>query len=122
MRPLIPRSGYLIVLSMLLLTMLAVGCVTEQRTPDVEATVEAVIEEKRIESLPTALSTKDRIAGIKAKSFPTVTPLPQPTATIEPLKQIKKIDSKEVTPVPPTFKEILDSSPCLLYTSPSPRD
>jgi len=96
---------------MLLLTMLAVGCVTEQRTPDVEATVEAVLEEKRIESLPTALSTKDRIAGLKAKSFPTVTPLPQPTATMEPLKQIKKIDSKEVTPVPPTFKEILDSSP-----------
>ena len=95
------------------LAILIVGCVTTSSAPEanVEATVEAVLEEKRIESLPTALSTKDRIAGIKAKSFPTVTPLPQPTATMEPLRQIKTFDSKEVTPVPPTFKEILDSSP-----------
>jgi len=70
-RPLIPRSGYLIVLSMLLLTMLAVGCVTEQRTPNVEATMEAVLEEKGVASLvaslPTPLSTEARLDEIKKK-------------------------------------------------------
>ena len=94
------------------LAILIVGCVTEQRTPDVEATVEAVLEEKRIESLPTALSTKDRMGEIKAKSFPTVTPTPRPGATIQnPLLASTATPIPPTpTPIPPTFKEILDSS------------
>lgn len=113
----IPRSGYLIVLSMLLLTMLAVGCVTEQRTPDVEATMEAVLEEKGVASLvaslPTPLSTEARLDEIKKKTLPTVTPTLVPGATIQnppPASTVTPIPPTP-TPIPPTFKEILDSSP-----------
>ena len=94
----VSRSGYLIVVAMVLLTMIIVGCVTAQDIPDVEATVVVMLEEEKEKSLPTPLSTEVRLDEIKAKTFATPTPLPQPTASNEPLKTM--IDSKEVIQIP----------------------
>ncbi len=94
----VSRSGYLIAVTMVLLTMIIVGCVTAQDIPDVEATVVVMLEEEKEKSLPTPLSTEARLDEIKAKTFATPTPLPQPTASNEPLKTM--IDSKEVIQIP----------------------
>ena len=51
----VSRSGYLIVVAMVLLTMIIVGCVTAQDIPDVEATVVVMLEEEKVKSLPTPL-------------------------------------------------------------------
>ena len=77
----------MIVVSVAVLTMLIVGCVTVQDIPDVEATVVVMLEEEKAKSLPTPLSTEARLQEIKAKTFPTITPLPQPTP--KPLSSVE---------------------------------
>ncbi len=117
----VSRSGYLIAVAMVLLTMIIVGCVTAQDIPDVEATVVVMLEEEKEKSLPTPLSTEARLDEIKAKTFATPTPLPQPTASNEPLKTI--IDSKEVIQIPtvtPTPRPGAPPQNPLLPSTPTP--
>ena len=89
--------------------MLIVGCVTVQDIPDVEATVVVMLEEKRIESLPTPLSTEARLEEIKTKTFPTVTPTPRPDATLrDPLLASTPTPTPRITSAPtPSSEEIL---------------
>jgi hypothetical protein len=95
------RSGYLVVVSMAVLTMLIVGCVTAQDIPDVEATVVVMLEEEKVKSLPTPLSKEARLEEIKAKTFPTVTPTPRPDATLQ-----NPLLASTPTPIPPAFTPI----------------